>query len=157
MIFSAFILLNIIGVFLFIITKKNLHILEILVYWLISSYLFQNLSALCYMNFNTLMIPEKLSYELSHFLNRTVIYPIFMVTFLHYFLILKSIIQKLLLFIYFISVLVGMEYIEHFSGVLIHVHWKVWWSFTFWLAALLVLIGFMKYFRRILYKGESKL
>jgi hypothetical protein len=154
MIITYFILLNIIGVFLFIKTKKNLHIIEIFVYWLVSSYLFQNLSALCYMNFNTLIIPEKLSFELSHFLNRTVIYPIFMVTFLHYFLTLKSIIKKLLLFIYFISLLVGIEYIEHLSGVLIHVHWKLWWSFTFWLAALLVLIGFMKFFRRILYKGE---
>jgi hypothetical protein len=157
MIFSFFIFLNIIGVFLFIKIKKNLHILEIFVYWLVASYLFQNLSAFCYMNLKTLIIPDKLSFELSHFLNRTVIYPIIMVTFLHYFLMLKRNIRKLLLSIFFISVLVGMEYIEHFSGVLIHVHWKLWWSFTFWLAALLVLIGFMKIFRRILYKGDSNL
>jgi hypothetical protein len=157
MIFSFFIFLNIIGVFLFTKTKKNLHILEIFVYWLVASYLFQNLSAFCYMNLKTLIIPDKLSFELSHFLNRTIIYPIIMVTFLHYFLMLKRNIRKLLLFIFFISVLVGMEYIEHFSGVLIHVHWKLWWSFTFWLAALLVLIGFMKIFRRILYKGDPNL
>jgi hypothetical protein len=157
MIFSFFIFLNIIGVFLFIKTKKNLHILEIFVYWLVASYLFQNLSAFCYMNLKTLIIPDKLSFELSHFLNRTIIYPIIMVTFLHYFLMLKRNIRKLLLFIFFISVLVGMEYIEHFSGILIHVHWKLWWSFTFWLAALLVLIGFMKIFRRILYKGDPNL
>jgi hypothetical protein len=157
MIFSFTILLNLIGVFLFIKTKKNLHILEILVYWLVASYLFQNLSALCYMNFKTLIIPEKLSFELSHFLNRAVMYPILMVSFLHYLLLLKSITRKLILLMFYISVLVGMEYIEHFTGVLIHVHWKLWWSFAFWLAALLVLMGFMKFFRRILYKGEPNL
>jgi hypothetical protein len=156
MIFFYFFLLNIIGVFLFIRTKKTLHILEIFVYWLAASYLFQNLSAFCYMNLKTLIIPEKLSFELSHFLNRTVIYPIIMVTFLHYFLILKNFTRKLLLFLFTISFLAGMEYLEHFSGVLVHVHWKLWWSFTFWLAALLVLIGFMKVFRRMLYKGEPK-
>jgi hypothetical protein len=154
MIFFYFILLNIMGVFLFIKTKKNLHIIEIFVYWLVASYLFQNLSALCYMNLKSLIIPDKLSFELSHLLNRTVIYPIIMVTFLNYFLLLKRVIGKLLVFIFYVSLLVGMEYIEHFSGVLIHVQWKLWWSFTFWLAALLVLIGFMKIFRRILYKGE---
>jgi hypothetical protein len=154
MVFTYFIVLNIIGVILFIKMKKDLHILEIVVYWLAASYLFQNLSAFCYMNLKTLIIPEKLGYELSHFLNRTVLYPIIMVTFLQYFLILKSIMRKLLLILFFISFLTGMEYIEHYSGVLIHVHWKLWWSFAFWLAALLILIGFMKVFRRILYKGE---
>jgi hypothetical protein len=154
MVFTYFILLNLIVVILFIKTKKNLHILEIVVYWLAASYLFQNLSAFCYMNLRTLIIPEKLGFELSHFLNRTVLYPVIMVTFLHYFLLLKGILRKLLLFLFFISFLAGMEYIEHFSGVLIHVHWKLWWSFAFWLGALVILIGIMKVFRRILYKGE---
>lgn len=60
MILLSYIVLNLIVLFLFIKKKKNLHILEILIYWMVASYLFQNLSALCYMNFKTLLIPEKL-------------------------------------------------------------------------------------------------
>lgn len=109
------------------------------------------------MNFKTLFIPDKLSYEFSHFLNRTVIYPVLMVTFLHFSLILRGPMKKILLIICFISILAGVEWLEHFSGVLIHVHWQLWWSFAFWLISLLVLIGFMKFFRKILYKGEQSL
>ena len=154
MILFSYIVLNIIVIVLFIKKRTKLHLLEILVYWMIGSYLFQNLSALCYMNFKTLVIPDKLSYEFSHFLNRTILYPALMVMFIHFFLILRTYTKKILLLLCFVSILVGVEWVEHFSHILIHEHWKLWWSFAFWTVALLVLIGFMKFFRKILYKGE---
>ena len=157
MILLFYTVLNVIAIFLFIKKKKKLHILEIIVYWMVSSYLYQNFSALCYMNFKTIIIPDKLSYELSHFLNRIILFPILLVTFLHFFLVLSTHLKKLLLMICFIFLLSGLEWLSDFLGVLIHVHWKVWWSFSFWLIGLLVLVGFMKFFRRILFKGELSL
>lgn len=157
MVLFFYILLNVLALVLFIKKKKMLHILEIIVYWMVSSYLYQNFSAICYMNFKTLIIPEKLSYEFSHFLNRTVLFPILMVTFLHFFLILTTHLKKLLLIIGFILLLTGMEFLADVLGVIIHVHWRVWWSISFWLIALLVLIVFMQFFRRILYKGGWRL
>ncbi|MBV7507863.1 hypothetical protein KW850_21775 [Bacillus sp. sid0103] len=154
MVLFFYIVLNVLALFLFIRKKKMLHILEIIVYWMVSSYLYQNFSALCYMNFKTLVIPEKLSYEFSHFLNRIILFPIIMVTFLHFFLTLTTNIRKLLLLISFIILLTGQEYLADFLGVLIHVHWKFWWSLSFWMAALCVIIVFMEIFRRILYKGD---
>lgn len=157
MILFFYVVLNMIAVFLFIKKKKTLHILEIIVHWMVASYVFQNFSALCYMNFKTLIIPDRLSYELTHVLNRIVLYPVLMVTFLHYLLIFRTYLKKLLLMISFMFLFVGLEWLEDFLGVLIHAHWRIWWSFSFWSAALLVLIGFMKLFREFLFKGELDL
>jgi hypothetical protein len=153
MILFFYVVVNVIAIYLFIRHKKQLHILEILVYWMVASYLFQNFSALCYMNFKTIVIPDKISYELTHFLNRIVLYPLLMVTFLNLFLILNTLLKKLLLIIFFILLLAGLEWLADFFRVINHVHWRIWWSFSFWLAGLVVLIGFMKFFRKILYKG----
>lgn len=154
MILFFYFLLNLAALFLFTKKKKKLHILEILVYWLIASYLYQNFSALCYMNFKTLIVPDKLSLEFSHFFNRIILFPIVMVFFLDYFLILKSLYKKIALIISFICLLSGLEWLANFLGVLIHVHWRIWWTFAYWLTTLFVLIVFMKFFRKILYKGE---
>ncbi|URT71377.1 hypothetical protein [Cytobacillus firmus] len=154
MIFLIYLVINVCVLFLFIKLKKHLHILEVLVYWMVSSYLFQNFSALCYMNFKTLVIPEQLSYEFAHFLNRILLFPALMVLSLNYFLTLKTYKSRILLMTFFILILSGLEWLGHTTGVLIHVHWKIWWSFTFWLVSILALMGFMKFFRKILYRGD---
>lgn len=157
MVLLFYVVLNIIAVIFFTKIEKKLHILEIIVYWLIASYLFQNFSALCYMNFKTLIIPDQLTYEFTHFINRIILYPMLMVSFLHFFRILNTKIKKLILLISFILLLTGLEWLEDFFGVLIHVKWQLWWSFSFWLLALLVLLGCMKVFCKTLYKGRLHL
>jgi hypothetical protein len=153
MILLSYFVLNLLVVLLFIKKKKNLHILEILIYWMVASYLFQNLSALCYMNFKTLLIPEKLELELAHFLNRTILFPIVMVTFLHFYLTFWSRLKRGLLLLTFMFLLVGLEWLADLLGVITHVNWRIWWSFSFWMTTLLVLVSFMNFFRKILYKG----
>jgi hypothetical protein len=153
MILLSYFVLNLLVVLLFIKKKKNLHILEILIYWMVASYLFQNLSALCYMNFKTLLIPEKLELELAHFLNRTILFPILMVTFLHYYLTFWSRLKRGLLLLTFMFLLVGLEWLADLLGVISHVNWRIWWSFSFWMTTLLVLVSFLNFFRKILYKG----
>ncbi|MEH7438763.1 hypothetical protein V7182_14930 [Neobacillus drentensis] len=157
MVLFFYIVLNVLALFLFIKKKKMLHILEIIVYWMISTYLYQNFSAICFMNFKTLIVPEKLSLEFSHFLNRTILFPIIMVIFLHFFLILTTNWKKFLLFGSFVFFLTGLEYLSDLLGVLIHKHWRVWWSFAYWVATLSVLLVCMRFFRRILYKGGNHL
>lgn len=140
---------------LFIIKRKRLHILEIIVYWLIATYIYQNFSALCFMNFKTLIIHDRLTFELSHFVNRIILFPILMVTFLHYYLVLITTFKRILLTGSFIILLSGFEWLSDYVGVLIHVNWQIWWSLSFWLAALMVLIGFMTLFRKMLRKGGA--
>src|SRR5690606_31707511 len=105
MIFLIYLVINMSVLFLFIKLKKHLHILEVLVYWMVSSYFFQNFSALCYMNFKTLVIPEQLSYEFAHFLNRILLFPALMVLSLNYLLILKTYKSRFLIIIFFILIL----------------------------------------------------
>jgi hypothetical protein len=157
MILLSYFVLNLLVVLLFIKIKKNLHILEILIYWMVASYLFQNLSALCYMNFKTLLIPEKLELELAHFLNRTILFPIVMVTFLHFYLTFWSRLKRGLLLLTFMFLLVGLEWLADILGVITHVNWRIWWSFSFWMTTLLVLVSFMNFFRKILYKGGKSI
>jgi hypothetical protein len=156
MILIFYLIVNVLTIYFFIKMKKRLHILEILVYWMFSSYLFQNFSALCFMNFKTLIIPDKFTNEFAHFINRIVLYPALMVTFLQFFIILNSHLKKLFLLAGFIILLAGIEWLSDLLGVMNHVHWQLWWSFTFWLVALVVLIGLMKFFRNILYIGGWK-
>lgn len=149
--------LNVIALFLFFkYGRKNLHILEVMVYWMVSTYLFQNFSALCYMNFKTIIIPEKLSIEFSHVLNRIVLYPIVMVTFLNFYLFSVTFVKKFLLILFFVLLLAGLEGMSDYLGVIIHVHWRIWWSFCLWISGLLFLIGMAKLFRRVLFKGGWK-
>lgn len=152
-----YIVFNIFFLFFFIKKKKDLHILEILLYWLAASYLFQNYSALCYMNFKNLIIPDKLSYELSHFINRIILYPLVMVSFLQFHQILSTKIKKFLLLLSYVLFLTGLEWLEDFFGILKHVNWQIWWSFSFWVSALCVLLWFKYAFRKILFKGRLKL
>lgn len=153
MILIFYFALNVISIILFISLKKKLHVLESFVYWMLSSYLYQNFSAICYMNFKTLYIPDNLQNELSHFLNRTILFPLIMVTFLHFFLTVSSRLKKLIVMITFLFILLGFEWLADSFGVLIHRNWRTWWSFTYWIVTLLVLISFMKIFRKLLYKG----
>ncbi len=153
MILFIYLLLNGITLLFFIKKKKNLHILELTAYWFIASYITQNFSALCYMNFKTLYIPEHLPLEMSHFFSRTILFPVIIVLFLDYYLITDTWYKKGLLMILFVSILTSLEWLHHFLGVLIHVNWKFWWSPSVWFGALILLIGFMKGFRILLYKG----
>ena len=153
MVLFTYFLMNGIGLLFFIKKKKNIHSLEIFAYWLLAAYISQNFSALCYMNFKTLHIPEILSFEFSHYISRTTLYPLIMVLFLDYYLITITWIKKLGLLIVFAAILTSIEWVNHFLGVLIHVNWQFWWSPSIWIGGLLLLIGFMKVFRQYLYRG----
>lgn len=153
MVFILFVLLYFTAaLFLVRFGKKNLHALEILSYWLVSTILFQNYSAWFFMNFQFAVIPNVPSLEMVNFINRTVLYPILGVTFLNQYVILSSTGKRLRIIFGYMALLNGMEWLEDRLGVYKHTYWKFWWSLTFWLAFLLILIGFMKIFRKKLLK-----
>lgn len=152
MVILFYLILNGIVLYVFSKIKKVLHSLEILVYWMVSSYVYQNFSAVCFMNFKTLQIPDNLKLELIHFLNRLVLFPIIMVAFLHFFLLVNTFWKKSVLMLCFMFLLTAMEWLADFMGIFTHINWKLWWSFAYWISALFLLIGFMKFFRKILFR-----
>lgn len=149
MVFTLFVLLNILAIVLFFkFQRKNIHPIEIVTCWFVSTILFQNYSAFFVMNMKYFKIPEILSLELSHFLNRTVLIPMVTLIFINFYITKSKVGQKIIIFVSFFLLLGGVEFMEHFLGVLLHHNWKLLWSFAFWIIYLQLIIIFMKYFRK---------
>jgi hypothetical protein len=143
------ILLNLLVVLFFLkFKKKNIHKLEIVTYWMVSSILFQNYSAFNYMNLKYFVIPNILSLEMAHVMNRLVLFPVLIVMFLNHYVVLSSFKSKFLLVISYIVILTGLEWLADWAGILNHINWKLWWSIVIWICILLISIGFMKFFRK---------
>ncbi|MDF2791938.1 MAG: hypothetical protein K0S80_5040 [Neobacillus sp.] len=121
-------------------------------YWLIGTMLFQNYSALFVMNFKYFYIPDIIQLKLSHLLNRLVLIPVITLIFMNGYLSLHRRIHKVILFLIFMLLFDGIEWLAHRSGVLIHQNWNVWWSIGFWFLYGCLNILFMKWFRRRLSK-----
>ncbi len=132
----------------FKIRGKQLLPLEILFYWCISSILVQNYSALQIMNFKSSMIPDRLGPEFAHLLNRTVLYPVLALLFLHTYNASKGARTKLVCIVGFSMLMYGFEYLSNHLGVFVHITLKEWWSATFYLLHNLILIGIMSVFRK---------
>ncbi|WP_308636887.1 hypothetical protein [Paenibacillus silvisoli] len=152
MILFLYVVINAAAAAFFIRLKKRLHILEILMYWFAASYMYQNFSAFCYMNFKTFLIPDQLSYEFAHFFSRMVLYPALMVVSLHLYLGLCSFWTKLLLALLYTGLFTGLEWMDDWLGVVVHTHWHFWWSPVFWLGTWIFLLGFMTAFRKVLFR-----
>lgn len=77
MAFVIFLLVDVgIAVVFFKIGRKQLHPVEILLYWCLSSILFQNYSAIQTMNIKSSIVPDAYGPKFAHLLNRTVLYPV---------------------------------------------------------------------------------
>lgn len=153
MIFIFAFLLNVLCmIFFFKWQKKHLHSLEIFVMWLVSSMLFQNYSALMSMNFKYFNIPNVFSLEMTHFMNRIALIPIFTIIFFNQLIVIKSYIQRMVYTCIFVFFLTGIEKVADSLGILKHMHWKIWWSIGFWISYILLLILMMKIFRKKLAK-----
>lgn len=155
MIFTFYLLINIIVIFSFFKHQtKHLCKLELLLYWMIGSLFFQNYSAFNYMNLKTIIIPEVLSLEMVHFMNRILLFPVLIVWFLNQFSSVSQRGKKLALVVSFVFILFGLEWLAENLGVLNHKaeFWKLW-SLSFWITAILLSIGAMNIFRRKLIKG----
>lgn len=154
MIFLFYLLANAsVTVFFFKFQKKNLHAIEIFISWVVSTIIFQNYVALFYMNFDFFYIPEILSLELAHLLNRTVLIPVITLLFLNHYILLNSLKKKLASFIIIVLFCTGLEWLDHVTGVVIHRDWKIWWSFSFWIFDFFICLLFLRFFRKKLTKA----
>lgn len=153
MVFIFYVLVNVfLTLYFFWFQKKNIFPLEIFASWIVSSIVFQNYSALFYMNMNYFYIPDVLSLELAHLLNRTVLIPVITLIFLNQNVKLDSLKKKIVSLIVIELFLALSEWSEHAAGILVHRDWKMEWSFAFWMLYIAVSILFLKYFRKKLIK-----
>lgn len=156
LVFLFFLVLNAGIVMMFVTTpRKELLPLEIFLYWCLSSILVQNYAALQTMNFKTSIIPDQLNLEFAHFLNRTVLYPVLSLLFLHTYKASKGVEAKLVCFLVFSLLMYVFEYLSGAFGVFVHVTWKEWWAVAFGFLHNLILIGVMEVFRKKLLSGGA--
>ncbi|MCZ8519564.1 MULTISPECIES: hypothetical protein [Paenibacillus] len=154
MIFIFYLVVNMGFLYVFFnIQRKQLVPLEILLYWCLSSLLTQNYSALQTMNFKSSMIPDQLSPEFAQFFNRTVLYPILALLFLHAYNASKKAGPKVVCIVGFSLLMYGFDYLSSVLGVFVHVTVKEWWSAAFWLLHNVILVGVMSIFRKKLQSG----
>ncbi|WP_108669948.1 hypothetical protein [Peribacillus acanthi] len=151
MIFIFYLFINLfLTLYVFKYKRSNLTLLELIVYWLLGSLFIQNFSALNHLNFNFIRIPDQFLIEITHVMNRLVLYPLFLVWFLNDFVAIKGILKKVLLVLVFLMINAGLEWLADWFDILNHVKWKVWWTFAFWLSYLLLSVVFLKIFRKML-------
>jgi hypothetical protein len=132
--------------------NRSLHPVEILVYWLAATILFQNYTAFFTMNAKLMTIPDNLPLELSHLLNRTVLYPLLGILFLTRYVQTNKIGRSIWTILAF-GAFLGLEWLADALGVLAHApQWKLWWSMLYWAAFLAIYISFMEGFRRVFSK-----
>jgi hypothetical protein len=153
MVLFAYILINLfVVVFFFKYQVKRLHVLEILFYWFTSSLLVQNQSALLFMNFKYITIPDVVTLELAHLMNRTVLYPYLTFIFLNQYITLITKWTKLVMIFTFTLLLVGMDGLSVWLGIVEFVKWNFFMSALFWFCYLIIAIAIMKLFQKKLYK-----
>ncbi|TYP73240.1 hypothetical protein [Paenibacillus methanolicus] len=157
MVFLLYLLINAGVVYgFFRIRSKQLAPLEILFYWCIGSMLVQNYSALQTMNFKSAMVPDQLGPAFAHLLNRTVLYPVLTLLFLHTFKASKGAGTRLICLIGFSLLMYGFEYLSGALGVFVHLTLKEWWAMTYWLLHNLIMVGIMILFRNKLQSGGAR-
>jgi len=153
MVLLFYIALNLVFVYLLVkYRSKRMHPLELFVNGLFGSFLVQNYNAINSMNFKTFVIPDVLSLEFAHVLNRFVLFPVSVLYMLTLLLTVQSLSKKLLIVVCFECIFVGLEWLEDWQGVLIHQHWRLWWSFAVWLVIMAISCSMMIIFRKILRK-----
>jgi hypothetical protein len=156
LVFMFFLIVNVGLVYVFFkIQRKQLVPLEILLYWCLSSTLVQVYSAIQTMNFKSSMIPDQLSPEFAHLLNRTVLFPILALLFLHTYNASKGAGTKLVCLVGFSMLIYGFEYLSSVLGVFVHITLKEWWSAAFSLLLNLILVGIMRIFRKKFQSGGA--
>jgi hypothetical protein len=133
--------------------RKYLHSLEIFFYWCAASLLIQNLSAIETMNIKNAVIPDAITYELSHVLIRIVLYPIVTLFYLNKIAAAASWMKQTWPVIAYSALLLALEWISDWLGVFRHMKPYLVWSGVFWVAYLMIMMGIMKLFRRTFYRG----
>ncbi|OZM56388.1 hypothetical protein CIB95_11470 [Lottiidibacillus patelloidae] len=152
-----FILVNIAAIaYLRFVMKRNLHSLEILVYWCISAIVIQNISAILFLKFELIKLSEIASLNWADVINRTVLVPILTITILNYYVTLQSLLKKLVLISIYVTILTGIEWLSEWTNLFFHADsWQLWWSFALNALVIVVTLTSLKVIRHTFYRKDK--
>lgn len=153
MVFLFFLFLNAIVLILFWkFGRGSIHSLEVVAYWLFSSIIIHNWSAVIFLNTQLGEDSHLRSMNVIFAINRTFLLPILIVWFLNVVSQVKGVWGRIRTFLFFLAPLLGIGWLSDALGVF---HFKKWtfmmsvgaWSITFILSYL-----FLKLFRKMVRK-----
>jgi hypothetical protein len=151
MVISCMLVLNLITLYSFVVARKNLHLYEILVYWMVLSFLRQDFNAILAINLGLVKVSRTPSFYWSIFFDRLLLIPLPQVWFLSECRVAKSRTRKIMLFVGCTVPLTLLEGITEKVGIIQYTHWKLWESAIYWMCSMVAGIWLMKWFRKYLY------
>ncbi|EPZ42367.1 hypothetical protein N007_15115 [Alicyclobacillus acidoterrestris ATCC 49025] len=146
--FSCFCSLSIILIITFVVTKKHLHLFEIMFIWMCAMIIDHNVMTVVTLNLGMYQFTDSPSDYLALTLVRIVILPLLIVW---YFDITSvKAYQKWIWLPAGIAVLIGVEYLSDVLGVFERTRWNLWWSVIEWFVVFVVLNYAWLWYRNML-------
>jgi len=137
----------------FAVTKRKLHFFEVLLLWVFVLAVLNNVIWLVGLNAKLILYSQNMGDFLALDALRSVIIPVFIILFLEIILVEEKKSRQLFYWAGTIIMLVGIEYMADFVGVINHIAtWKWWWSFAWWTAFVLLSYAVHRLIRRIAIK-----
>lgn len=146
--FPVFCSLSIILITAFVVTKKNLHLFEVMFIWMIAIIIDHNFMTVVSVNLGMYEYADQPSRYWSLALVRIVLIPLLIVWYFD-----KTSSKTAFKWIFLpigIALLIGIEYLSEILNVFDHTHWKLWWSIIEWFAVFLIINYCSQWYRNVL-------
>jgi hypothetical protein len=154
--FVIFSSVTILFLLFFVTQPKRLHTFEILFIWFLLIFIYENFLAYFTLNAKVLVFSEKPQMVASIVVSRLFLTPAIIIWSIGLIKTLHTWWKKGTFVLIIVSVLVGIEYLAQWLGVLKLENWTLWWSFAEWGFIFLMAIWIQKRFHIILIK-EGKI
>lgn len=151
---SVFLSLTIIAAIAFTLKEKRLHPFETFFLWMVLSIFIHTFVSLFSLNWKLISLPNQLINYWAFVLLQVTFYPLMIIWGFDHYLRLRSRTKKLIMFMVLISLIVGVEYFSKLLGVIKHVRWTLFSSYTEWFLIILLTFISWSWFRNILYQKE---
>jgi hypothetical protein len=135
--FSVFSAISLIGIIVFVVTKKNLHLFEILFIWMAAMILDHNFMTIVSLNLGMYHFANRPTGYWSLSLVRIILVPLLIVWFFD-----KTSTRPYNRWIFLpvgVAALIGIEYLCDVMHVFQHTRWQLWWSMLEWVGVFLVI------------------
>ncbi|TJY41808.1 hypothetical protein E5161_11430 [Cohnella pontilimi] len=151
MVLSIFFSLTMIVGITYAVTKKNLHIFEILFLWMIILIIHHNFVTITTVNLHLFRFADRLPFYWTIVFERVVLIPLLIV---YYFdrMVVRRPYQKWVWLPFGILLLTGLEYLTVNLDLFSYERWKFWWSPIEWLVLFLLVHYSWLWFRSRLRK-----
>lgn len=139
---------------LFCLTRKNLHLFELIFIWFIVWLVQHSISLIISVNLGYLVISDKPIDYCLHIFLRLVVYPVTIVWTIDLKSKCNKGISKLLILVISILLLSSIEYLSIFKGIMINKNWGVWYSLSEWAITMLLSYCSWIWYRKILWRKD---